>query len=1201
MRPRRSVPHIEPLEPRRLLAATAANYNWVGTFATEDSSPTHFATAGDHSFFVAKPDNSFQSKPKLFVTDNTTLGTHTVSDLDSKLDAGSISDLTSFGNRVIFTDVNGTWVSDGTSAGTVFLTTTRGFLFSPSGDNQCRFFSHVPGSYTDTSVYLTDGTPNGTHLAIDGSKYQNGVQSVTTFNGSLYFLTTQGVKGSYSLALWKSDGTPNGATLVAGGSKATDPQFFSYSYDPFYAYNLVAATNRLYFFSDDSAREELWVSDGTSAGTHPVSTYDETAIYSLADPILWHDHLVFNAGNQLYVSDDTPAGSHLLSSPDLSPFSATTLITFNDDLYAVNRYDKFLYRTSALDSPLAAVSSRTTVTGLQAAGPYLYFLASDNSRWRTDGTDSETIPVPDASQADPRGDPVNPADAYVFPDTDLVHGLEPWIATPAGKRLLVDINTAALVPRPGPNLLPVGSSLFLTATDKLNGTELWQLNSAANTISLVTDLNPGPVGSNPSQLTAIAGRLAFVSSFSGTPVLYSTTTIPGEIIPLHVFPANQPPANIVTLGSHLYFTTGVFDGTSYTVQLWSTDGTSAGTNPVYTFPDSLSPAGGFPAQLTVAPNGTLVLELNEPSTSTVTLWTSDGTAAGTHLLRTFTTAESGGQQFDLIPAGDSFVFFTSTNSNSSALWASDGTPSGTHRVATIDGNVTVNFIAYLKSRLYFWVSGDFRHELWRTDVTATGTMMLDSINFNPSGFAADANSIFLYGRENANVNPASQIYVSDGEKNGTVQIPSTAGLGQFNQGVVLGSTLYLASGDLSQNLIACTGDTTAPTKVATVSMATETPILLSADDSLYYASQFDVPGSSAYSVRIVHYTPDPSISLIRPPVLPFASTAADFVLRLPAALIPDNAADILLSALLPDGTTTIPTLVSATNEGADQLLTYRIQRESGFASLKLARIVVHVATPTYAATKSFSIHLEKPINRPLVSVSFSDAAYSALLPGRAPVAVTIDNQGTAPLRSAKIVLYAKPDGAPFDPATATKLLTKKLPSLNLAPGAHATANLKPTVPRRSGLFNIVAIVVPIAPVSVPDIDPAISHAISIDKPQIDLDVYMLPFHINNRVATVSVQLTEELDTSIRAKGVCTLTFYASDDQTLSPSHDRLLGTYTHSVSIALIENLVLNYRFSEPPLDGKYIFVKMKFSGNYPDINPENNVSSYQYALYSGD
>jgi ELWxxDGT repeat protein len=115
-------------------------------------------------------------------------------------------------------------------------------------------------------------------------------------------------------------------------------------------------------------------------------------------------------------------------------------------------------------------------------------------------------------------------------------------------------------------------------------------------------------------------------------------------------------------------------------QLWRTDGTAAGTfivkqiNPgrVATFGDSIFDFAG-----------TLYFLAAEGSTTNQELWKSDGTSDGTVLVRDIYPGTSGSYPNAFTNVGGSLLFSAGTLSGATELWRTDGSEAGTQLVKDI--------------------------------------------------------------------------------------------------------------------------------------------------------------------------------------------------------------------------------------------------------------------------------------------------------------------------------------------------------------------------------------------------------------------------------------------------------------------------------------------------------------------------------------
>src|SRR5262245_36433369 len=283
-------------------------------------------------------------------------------------------------------------------------------------------------------------------------------------------------------------------------------------------------------------------------------------------------------------------------------------------------------------------------------GATVFFSARDSEHgrelWKTDGTAAGTALVKDIRPGSGNSNPEYLTDfkgTLFFTANDGVNGTELWKSdgTAAGTVLVRDI-------RPGPggsnpfNLTVIGKALFFTANDGVNGAELWKSDGTTAGTVLVKDIRPGSAGSSPYDHTVVKGTLFFTANdgINGRELWKSDGTAAGTVLVKDIRPGNSPygfpltssPANLTAVGNQLFFSAD--DGVSGR-ELWKSDGTAAGTVLVKDIrPGSSSYGyayGSDPKNLTAA-GGRLFFAANDGVNGTE-LWKSDGTAAGTVLVK----------------------------------------------------------------------------------------------------------------------------------------------------------------------------------------------------------------------------------------------------------------------------------------------------------------------------------------------------------------------------------------------------------------------------------------------------------------------------------------------------------------------------------------------------------------------------------------
>ncbi len=180
----------------------------------------------------------------------------------------------------------------------------------------------------------------------------------------------------------------------------------------------------------------------------------------------------------------------------------------------------------------------------------------------------------------------------------------------------------------------------------------------------------------------------------------------------------------VQQGSNALF---LMDDRIHGKELWRTDGTRAGTALV----KDIAPGPASSGITALTPlNGVLYFLAND-GTNGQELWRSDGTTSGTHIVADINAGSGDGAAVGTdsgvpIPVLNGVLYFAGTDAaGTSALWRSDGTSGGTYRVSTGSpaGEGGAPFqIAATASRIFFdGFDAAAGEELWISDGTQAGT------------------------------------------------------------------------------------------------------------------------------------------------------------------------------------------------------------------------------------------------------------------------------------------------------------------------------------------------------------------------------------------------------------------------------------------------------------------------------------------------
>ena len=309
---------------------------------------------------------------------------------------------------------------------------------------------------------------------------------------------------------------------------------------------------------------------------------------------------------------------------------------------------------------------------------------------------------------------VNVNGTLFFSANDGTNGTELWKSdgTSTGTTLVKDIRSGISASSPS-YLTNVNGTLFFTASDGVNGTELWQSDGTSAGTTLVKDIRSGSSSSTPYFPTNVNGTLFFSADdgVNGFELWKSDGTSVGTTLVKDIRSGSSSsyPLPLANLNGTLFFSaTDSVNGT----ELWKSDGTSAGTTLVK---DILSgSSSSYPISLTNV-NGTLFFSASD-SVSGFELWKSDGTSAGTTLVKDIRSGNSGSAPRSLTNVNGKLVFSAIDGVNGFELWQSDGTSAGTTLIKDIrsgSSSSSPGSLTNVNGTLFFSANdGTSGYELW---------------------------------------------------------------------------------------------------------------------------------------------------------------------------------------------------------------------------------------------------------------------------------------------------------------------------------------------------------------------------------------------------------------------------------------------------------------------------------------------------------
>lgn len=491
-----------------------------------DSYPYDFYIHNNKLFFVSYEPNGGE---ELWVTNGTNAGTMLAIDARPGSASGYPFQVQKAGNRVVF------YAAGANSPGIAFTDTTGSAIQAFTELNNGGDFSSYPGkffSFTDKQVLLgLDDGPYGnepyllnleTGVAtllkdINPGEKSSSPVFLGKLGNSIFFGAMDEMHGS---ELWVTDGTSAGTQLfkeiVPGAEGAGIANLF--------VENGLIYNGELYFRAvHDTYAAALWKTNGTPEGTQLVKGFLPGSVnssFGLSGFVEYNGKLYFSSqdtgtGFELFVSDGTPSGTQMLI--DLNPGSTSSRPSY------LMQHDGYLF----------FVAEASASTGLEL--------------YRSDGTPSGTVMVKDIAPGafDSYANSLTSYNGDLYFSARSGNGVSPFelhkliapyeaandsiikLFDPASAEYINDIQV-------------VNGTLYMSGPAPGLGIELWKSDGTTDGTVLLKDINPGASNSYPSDFEQINNFVYFRADdgIHGNELWKTDGTVAGTVLVKDIEPGS---------------------------------------------------------------------------------------------------------------------------------------------------------------------------------------------------------------------------------------------------------------------------------------------------------------------------------------------------------------------------------------------------------------------------------------------------------------------------------------------------------------------------------------------------------------------------------------------------------------------------------------------------------------------------------------
>jgi len=606
-------------------------------------------------------------------------------------------------------------------------------------------------------------------------------RDIVEFNNQIFFTATT---SSFGREIWSSNGDSNNASLLKDINPGVNSGVSFYFKDA-----SVVLNDKLYFMGyDGSSSGEIWCTDGTTEGTVKVTDFLNKYVKKFT---LVGDKIYFLVKEddmlQVWVSDGTKAGTKLVKGEipvwNTISFQGNSNDTFIFTFQAYGENDSEVWRSDGtlngtfriidnIDGNGAGPGGSSSLTQYIEFNNSLYFI-SRHYLHKTDGTLENTQIVTSFHNANTRL--INYADAievngklyFSFYEMDY-NRLFIWETdgTEAGSSKIYDVTGDRYYMIS--NLERNGNNLVFCGKNVSGGTSPVQLNLANHSITYLDEIESDREApfyfygtSDACKMTAVGDNKYFISSPAGNGKWKAWIADYDERTSTNIVSLNEV-SDVYAFGDLFYFSkTGVDQGR----ELWKSDGTDENT----VLCDNINKSKyGFRNTNILKLNSNLIFNANDAS-NREELW-----VYKTDNPISLTDIQPGGLSFYLdeyISNNNEIYFVADDGISGRELWHSDGTKEGMKLLSDInegDRSSNPKHLTIYKTDLFFVATKGNHQHLCKTD--GSTVEFIKDFGENSYGVAFSVKEMICSGDYLYFLSEGNDLWQSDGTTSGTIKI-----------------------------------------------------------------------------------------------------------------------------------------------------------------------------------------------------------------------------------------------------------------------------------------------------------------------------------------------------------------------------------------------------------------------------------------------